>query len=78
MFTNERILVGTIVPFVRACNTNREYPLTYGVKQVRAQGASMNGDSTYKVGYEGGWELMAFFTHAVVEKTAKDRRDRYS
>ena len=65
MFTNERILLGNIVPMVHSCNAQRDLPMLHGAPIDRQQGVAINGDSTYKVGYEGGWKLVGFFTHAV-------------
>ena len=65
MFTNERLLVGNIVPMVHSCNGARDLAMLHGAPWIREQGVAMNGDSTYKIGYEGGWELAGFFTHAV-------------
>ncbi len=33
-------------------------------------GCAAKCDGTYKVGYEGGWEVVSIGTHAVVQKTA--------
>ena len=66
-FTNERMICGTLAPFVQSCNPNRDLPLSFGRIEVRQQGAAMKGDSTHKVGYEGGWELHGWGTHEVVD-----------
>ena len=52
MFTNERLLVGTIIPLVQSCNPNRDLPLLHGLICHGQQGVAINGDSTYKVGDE--------------------------
>jgi len=51
VFTTERLIVGNIVTAIHGAG---------------ARGVAVKCDGTYKIGYEGGWNLFAIGTHAVV------------
>jgi hypothetical protein len=51
VFTTERLIVGNIVPAIHGGGP---------------RGVAVKCDGTYKVGYEGDWNLFAIGTHAVV------------
>ena len=58
MFTTERLLVGNVVS---------------AVKSTGARGVAVKCDGTYKISYEGDWNLFSLGTHAVrYEKTSHD------
>ena len=51
VFTTERLIVGNLVSAISSAGVN---------------GVAVKSDGTYKIGYEGNWELFSVGTHAIV------------